>query len=138
MIEVRINYIQKCEDDSLLKQFDKTPKPLKALPNVEMASQHPERQQPSQQSNKVEWMRQQMAQMQAMMEQMSRAQPVDPKEKEQEHQNEHKMAEIQLQIADKCRPKFYTNHSEREQGCWLSKEDSYLKSEAYFQAWEIQ
>ncbi len=82
-----------------------------------MASQHPERQQPSQQSNKVEWMRQQMAQMQAMMEQMSRAQPVDPKEKEQEHQNEHKMAEIQLQIADKCRPKFYTNHSEREQGC---------------------
>src|SRR5947207_12952705 len=63
-----------------------------------MASQRPESQQ--QQSSEMDWMRQQMAQMQAMMEQMSRTRPVDPEELERQRQHEREMAQIQLQIAE--------------------------------------
>ena len=69
------------EDESPLKCFNKTPKPPKTVPDIEMTSQRPESQ-PGQQSSKIDWMRQQMTQMQAMMEQIFRTRPIDPAELE--------------------------------------------------------
>ena len=86
------------EEESPLKHFNKIPKSPK-LPDVMTDSQ------PSQQSNKMDWMRQQMTQMQAMMKQMSRSRPINPAELEQKEQelekqwqHEWEMTQLQLQI----------------------------------------
>jgi len=69
------------EEESLLKHFNNTPRP--PVPStVEMMSQ-------SQQPSEMDWMRQQMTQMQIMMEQMFRSQcPIDSQELERQQQHE--------------------------------------------------